>query len=264
MPADPRSSRDAPLLARRRPSRWRPSSGVRQRRRSGARARARQRADDPDADAGRRGARRAGRRRAAGRRRRAARPGRAAPHAHRGARRRPRRPRRAPGAGDAAAAAPHASGGCRRSWSTPSMAAESGALARLLASMSAAVSQQPGGAVSDVEALQTTLAAEHAAVYVFGALGGRTSQSANPELFDAISAAYAAHRARRDELTAAITDLGAEPVAARGGVRRAGRPGRGPSGSPGSRARRSSRARRRTPGWSRTPSTRCAGGRSRR
>jgi hypothetical protein len=68
--------------------------------------------------------------------------------------------------------------------------------------------------VSDVEALQTTLAAEHAAVFVLGALGGRTSQSANPALYETISAAFAAHRVRRDELTAAINDLGGEPVAA--------------------------------------------------
>ena len=68
--------------------------------------------------------------------------------------------------------------------------------------------------MSDVEALQTTLAAEHAAVYVLGALGGRTSQSATPELFAAISAAFDAHRVRRDELTAAIAGLDAEPVAA--------------------------------------------------
>jgi len=68
--------------------------------------------------------------------------------------------------------------------------------------------------VSDVEALQTTLAAEHAAVYVLGALGGRTSQSATPELFAAMNAAFDAHRVRRDDLTAAITDLDAEPVAA--------------------------------------------------
>jgi len=68
--------------------------------------------------------------------------------------------------------------------------------------------------VSDVQALQTALAAEHAAVYVLGELGGRTSQSANPQLFGTISAAFAAHRVRRDELTTAITDLDAEPVAA--------------------------------------------------
>ncbi len=69
--------------------------------------------------------------------------------------------------------------------------------------------------MSDVQALQTTLAAEHAAVYVLGALGGRTSQSADPELFEAISAAFAAHRVRRDDLTTAISELDAEPVAAK-------------------------------------------------
>ena len=62
--------------------------------------------------------------------------------------------------------------------------------------------------------LQTALAAEHAAVFVFGLLGGRTSRSANPALFDAVSAAYAAHRARRDHLTGRITEAGADPVPA--------------------------------------------------
>jgi hypothetical protein len=68
--------------------------------------------------------------------------------------------------------------------------------------------------MSDVEALQTALAAEHAAVFVLGTLGGRASRSAMPSLSDAITAAYAAHRARRDQLTAEITDSGSEPVAA--------------------------------------------------
>ncbi len=68
--------------------------------------------------------------------------------------------------------------------------------------------------MSELDALQTALAAEHAAVYVYGALGGRTSQSATPELFAAVSKAYEAHRARRDGLTAAVLDLGADPVAA--------------------------------------------------
>lgn len=67
--------------------------------------------------------------------------------------------------------------------------------------------------MSALAALQTTLAAEHAAVYVLGALGGRTSQSGTPELFRAVTAAYDAHRARRDHLTGEIEDLGAEPVA---------------------------------------------------
>jgi hypothetical protein len=68
--------------------------------------------------------------------------------------------------------------------------------------------------VSDVEALQTTLAGEHAAVYVFGTLGGRTSRSQAPALFNAISAAFAAHLRSRDELTTRIGGLGADPVAA--------------------------------------------------
>ena len=68
--------------------------------------------------------------------------------------------------------------------------------------------------MTETDALQTTLAAEHAAVYVYGVLGGRTSRSANPELFDTVSAAYHAHRARRDHLVREITDAGAEPVAA--------------------------------------------------
>ncbi|GAB3197263.1 ferritin-like domain-containing protein [Nocardioides hungaricus] len=68
--------------------------------------------------------------------------------------------------------------------------------------------------MSEAEALQTTLAAEHAAVFVYGVLGGRTSPTATPGLFDAISSAYAAHRARRDRLTRELTDLGETAVAA--------------------------------------------------
>jgi len=68
--------------------------------------------------------------------------------------------------------------------------------------------------MSELDALQTTLAAEHAAVFVYGALGGRTSLAANPVLHDSVSSAYVAHRARRDLLTRSILDLEAEPVAA--------------------------------------------------
>lgn len=67
--------------------------------------------------------------------------------------------------------------------------------------------------MSSLEALQTTLAAEHGAVYVYGALGAQTSESASGPLFDAITAAYTAHRARRDQLVAEITARGADPVA---------------------------------------------------
>lgn len=65
-----------------------------------------------------------------------------------------------------------------------------------------------------VDALQTALAAEHAAVFVYGALGGQTSQSASPALYAAVTEAYVTHRARRDELTEAIVAAGREPVAA--------------------------------------------------
>lgn len=64
--------------------------------------------------------------------------------------------------------------------------------------------------MSELDALQTTLAGEHAAVYVYGALGGR----ATAELLEPVTAAYTAHRARRDLLTAAVIDLEGEPVAA--------------------------------------------------
>jgi hypothetical protein len=68
--------------------------------------------------------------------------------------------------------------------------------------------------VSEVEALQTTLAAEHAAVYVYGALGAQTSQSAQPVVFAAVSEAYAVHRDRRDQLVTDLLALGAVPAVA--------------------------------------------------
>lgn len=64
------------------------------------------------------------------------------------------------------------------------------------------------------DALQTALAAEHAAVYVYGSLGARTSLSATPQLYADISAGYARHRSRRDRLTALVRDHGGEPRAA--------------------------------------------------
>jgi hypothetical protein len=67
--------------------------------------------------------------------------------------------------------------------------------------------------MSTLDALQRTLAGEHAALYVYGVLGARSSQSATPALFTAVSAAYAEHRARRDVLTRDLRDRGAEPVA---------------------------------------------------
>jgi hypothetical protein len=62
------------------------------------------------------------------------------------------------------------------------------------------------------EPLQAALAAEHAAVYVYAVLGGRTSRTDSPELYAALRRAYETHRARRDRLQSLIADGGAEPV----------------------------------------------------
>lgn len=66
-------------------------------------------------------------------------------------------------------------------------------------------------AMTPEDALAAVLAGEHAAVYVYGVLGGRVSQSAQPALADDLRAAYTTHRARRDEVTAMLREAGAEP-----------------------------------------------------
>lgn len=68
--------------------------------------------------------------------------------------------------------------------------------------------------MSRVEALQTVLAAEHAAVYVYGALGAQTSRTAQPTLYAALQGAYVVHRDRRDLLVADLHALDASPVPA--------------------------------------------------
>ncbi len=60
------------------------------------------------------------------------------------------------------------------------------------------------------DALQSTLEAEHAAVYVYAVLVGRGDTALAAPLW----AAYREHRERRDELTAILRDAGEEPVAA--------------------------------------------------
>ncbi|KOV93165.1 hypothetical protein ADL04_28235 [Streptomyces sp. NRRL B-3648] len=62
-------------------------------------------------------------------------------------------------------------------------------------------------------ALQAALAAEHAAVYGYGVVGGRIEQRRRTEA----RTAYDAHRARRDALVRAVRDLGGTPVAASAG-----------------------------------------------
>lgn len=68
--------------------------------------------------------------------------------------------------------------------------------------------------MTPLEALQAALAGEHAAVFVYGVLGGRTSESEAPTTAAAVRSAYDVHRARRDQLQAMVRELGAEPVAA--------------------------------------------------
>jgi hypothetical protein len=68
--------------------------------------------------------------------------------------------------------------------------------------------------MSDADALQTTLAAEHAAVYLFGLLGSRTSQAAEKPLYAALRDAYEAHRERRDALIGELAALGETPAPA--------------------------------------------------
>lgn len=65
-----------------------------------------------------------------------------------------------------------------------------------------------------ISVLQDTLAAEHAAVFGYGVLGGRTSASGTPDLYELIGRGFAGHRQRRDTLTEWIRGLGADPVAA--------------------------------------------------
>ncbi|MGI5480321.1 ferritin-like domain-containing protein [Streptomyces lavendofoliae] len=60
-----------------------------------------------------------------------------------------------------------------------------------------------------LEAAQAALAAEHAAVYGYGVVGGRIGDDRAAEA----TAAHAAHRARRDALTRAVRDLGGRPAA---------------------------------------------------
>ncbi len=69
--------------------------------------------------------------------------------------------------------------------------------------------------MSTVEALQEALAAEHAAIHVYGTLGAATSLSATPELYERVSLAWDGHRGRRDALEVELRGLGEEPVGTR-------------------------------------------------
>jgi hypothetical protein len=68
--------------------------------------------------------------------------------------------------------------------------------------------------MTPLQALQAALAGEHAAVYVYGVVGGRLSSSAYPTLAARFQSGYVAHRSRRDRLTLLVRDAGEDPVAA--------------------------------------------------
>ncbi|MEU1854052.1 DUF4439 domain-containing protein, partial [Streptomyces sp. NPDC019990] len=65
----------------------------------------------------------------------------------------------------------------------------------------------------ELRALQAALAAEHAAVYGYGVVGGRIGAGRRVEA----RMAYDAHRARRDALVREVKDLGGRPAAAAAG-----------------------------------------------
>lgn len=75
---------------------------------------------------------------------------------------------------------------------------------------------EPGmrAATPPVTALQSALAAEHAALYVIGVLGGQAAHTPATALESRLSREYVHHRRRRDRLTVLLDDRGAEPVAA--------------------------------------------------
>lgn len=62
-----------------------------------------------------------------------------------------------------------------------------------------------------LDALRAALAAEHAAIYGYGVVGGRIDKGRRPEVREA----HDAHRARRDALLRAVRDQGGEPEQAR-------------------------------------------------
>jgi hypothetical protein len=78
--------------------------------------------------------------------------------------------------------------------------------------------------VTAVEALQRCLAAEHAAVYGYGVVGGVLAPVAGADLLRSLALeCYEAHRARRDSLVAILTREGQQPVAAHAAYRLPGR-----------------------------------------
>lgn len=68
--------------------------------------------------------------------------------------------------------------------------------------------------MTPLDALQKTLAAEHATIHVLAALGGVSSASASPKLHATIRARHELHRGRREQLMVMVRTAGGDPVAA--------------------------------------------------
>ena len=121
------------------------------------------------------------------------------------------------------------------------------------------------GRMSTLEALQATLAAEHAALYLYGLYGGRTSQSTDPALFEALAGRLP--RAPRPPGPAAADDRRPRRASrSRPRRRTRSRPtwAARPRVRPGRAAHRAGLCARRTPrSWPTRPA-RSAAGRSRR
>jgi hypothetical protein len=67
---------------------------------------------------------------------------------------------------------------------------------------------------AELDALQATLAGEHAATYCYGVLGARTSASTQHALYRLMVDAFALHRRQRDQVAVMIGALGAAAVPA--------------------------------------------------
>lgn len=68
--------------------------------------------------------------------------------------------------------------------------------------------------MNTLDALQSTLAAEHASIDLLRTAGGQTSASANPGLHERLSTQFAVHRGRREQLMVLVRTLGGTPVPA--------------------------------------------------
>jgi hypothetical protein len=82
-----------------------------------------------------------------------------------------------------------------------------------MSSCSAARPESENPVTTIIDAAQAALAAEYAAVYGYGVVGGQAADSLKAQA----QQAYDAHRARRDTMARTVADLGGVPVAAAGG-----------------------------------------------